>query len=410
MPKIPPRRASLVLCRADGTLLGRLPEVPCATPWWPDVGPVLDAVREAYGIEPVILRLLDTGRAAPHGGGVTYLAELDAELPVGAEAVLTAADVELDEQALRLPYARPGGPAQDLAWAEGALADAGLRREGPARQVRTWNLSSIWRLPLAGGTSAWLKIVPPFFAHEGAMLRLLQGTAPVPELIAAEGPRVLLADIPGEDRYDADPAELLRLVFGLVRLQGDWIGREAELEAAGLPDWRGPALAAKLSDLVASERESIPEPQRETLDRFVDTLPARMAAIADAGLPDTLVHGDFHPGNVRGDGTAFTILDWGDCGIGNPLLDLPSFLEVAPGSHVRRIRDAWTGAWQRRVLVADPARAAALLEPVAAARQALIYSTFLAGIEPVERRYHAADLPRWLKRTAQLVDREAASA
>src|SRR5262249_20259493 len=115
--------------------------------------------------------------------------------------------------------------------------------------------------------------------------------------------------------------------------------------------------------------------------------------------------------NVRGDGaSAQTILDWGDCGLGNPLLDLPAFLDVAPGSHVNRIRDAWTGAWLRRVPSADPARAAELLAPVAAARQASVYAMFLANIEPAERRYHDPDVHRWLKRTAQLVDREAAGA
>jgi hypothetical protein len=103
-----------------------------------------------------------------------------------------------------------------------------------------------------------------------------------------------------------------------------------------------------------------------------------------------------------------TVLDWGDCGLGNPLLDLPPFLEVAPASHVNRIRDAWTGAWLRRVPSSDPGRAAELLAPVAAARQALLFATFVANIERSERRYHEADVPRWLKRTAQLVDREQA--
>lgn len=408
MPKPPPRRATLVLCRPDGELLGRLPEVKVATPWWQEAAPVVDAVRAAFGIDVVVLRILETQRKSPHGGWVTYLAEVRDALPASVVAQLAPANVELDEQPRRLPYARPGGPDADLAWAEGAIADAGLRREGPARQLRTWNLSSIWEVPLAGGSSAWLKVVPPFFAHEGAMLRLLNATsAPVPRLIAADGPRLLLADIPGEDRYDAPPAELLRMVFALVNLQEAWVGHEAELIATGMPDRRSAALASTITDLIASDREGLAPEVLATLDRFVEGLPARLAAVDDCGLPTTFVHGDFHPGNVRGDGAAAqTILDWGDCGLGNPLLDLPAFLEMSPASHVNRIRDSWTGAWLRRVPSADPARAAALLAPVAAARQASIYATFLANIEPSERRYHDLDVPRWLKRTAQLADRE----
>ena len=55
----------------------------------------------------------------------------------------------------------------------------------------------------------------------------------------------------------------------------------------------------------------------------------------------------------------------------------------------------------------DPARAARLLGPVGAARQAWIYQTFLDGIEASEQPYHRHDLPRWLRRTASMVRDEA---
>src|SRR4051794_28087456 len=278
MPAIPARRATLVLCRPSGEVLGRLPEVKIATPWWQDAGPVVDAVRESFGIEVAVLRLLESQRKHPPGGWVTYLAELRDELPPGAAAQLGPANVELDEQPLRLPYAKPGGPDADLAWAEQALADAGEAPAGAPRQIRTWNLSSIWQLPLARGSSAWLKIVPPFFAHEGAMLeRLNADNAPVPRLIAAAGPRLLLAEVPGEDRYDAPPAELLRMVFALVHLQAAWVGREAKLLATGMPDWRSARLGEAIADLVARERATLAGDTRSSLDRFVETLSARFA-------------------------------------------------------------------------------------------------------------------------------------
>ena len=69
---------------------------------------------------------------------------------------------------------RPRGPDADLAWADAVLAAIGRPRVAPAQQVRTWNLSSLWRLETAGG-AAWLKVVPPFFAHEGALLDALAG-------------------------------------------------------------------------------------------------------------------------------------------------------------------------------------------------------------------------------------------
>src|SRR5882672_4165965 len=161
-PAIPtPRTAVLVLVTPDGALVGSLPAVPVSTPWWQDVGPVVAAVRECHSIDVTILRLFEAEFDRPHGGRVTYLAEV--ARPVSAESWRGT----LDDHPLRHPFARPGGPAADLAWAESVLTHRGLRPMGPPVQVRTWNLSSLWRIPVAGQT-VWLKVVPPFFAHESA--------------------------------------------------------------------------------------------------------------------------------------------------------------------------------------------------------------------------------------------------
>ena len=114
-------------------------------------------------------------------------------------------------------------------------------------------------------------------------------------------------------------------------------------------------------------------------------------------------------GDLRGDegagagNHALTLLDWGDCGIGNPLLDQPAFLDRVPPSARATVREHWVAEWRRHRPGSDPAEAGRLVAPVAAARQALIYQHFLDHIEPAERRYHEADVPEWLARTAALV-------
>ena len=50
----------------------------------------------------------------------------------------------------------------------------------------------------------------------------------------------------------------------------------------------------------------------------------------------------------------------------------------------------------------EPDRAAALLTPVGALRQALIYQMFLDGIERDERIYHERDPQIWLERAVAL--------
>ncbi len=275
---------------------------------------------------------------------------------------------------------------------------------GPPEQIRSWNLSSLWRLPTTGG-DAWLKVVPPFFAHEGAILEALAG-APVPALLGHDGPRVILAGIPGEDQYDAPLPQLHAMVDILVGIQVAWLGRAEELRAIGLPDWRASALTAAIADLVERAGHRVAAADRVTLADFVEGLPARFEAIAACGLGDGLVHGDCHPGNVRGEGSNLVLLDWGDCGVGHPLLDMPGFLDRIDPAQVAPVRDRWLARWRDLVPGSDPERAAALIAPVAAARMALVYQRFLDGIESSEHPYHQADVPDWLGRTAVIARAE----
>jgi hypothetical protein len=357
--------------------------------------------RAAHGVDVTVLRLLG-GSGTGAGGPVTYLAEVPAPvagLATPAEELAAWREAAADHP-LRLPYARPGGPAADLAWADEALARLGRPRTAPAVQSRTWNLSSLWRLPTSDG-AAWLKVVPPFFAHEGRMLAALD-PAVVPPLLAAAGPRVLLDEVPGTDLYGATGPVLHRMVELLVHLQVQWLDRVPELLGLGLPDWRAEPFARLAEATLARAVGGLDPDTAEACGRLVDGLPERFAAIADCGVPDTLVHGDFHPGNLRGDDEHLVLLDWGDCGVGNPLLDRAAFFREMPVDARADVVARWDAAWRDAVPGCDPAHAGRLLEPVAALRQAVIYDSFLAGIEPSERVYHAGDPATWLRIAATL--------
>jgi hypothetical protein len=394
------RSARLVLVDHSGGVLGALPAIPVATPWWQDVAPVVGEARERFGIDVVILRLLEAERSTSPGGLVTYLAEVDR--PPAAR--LRAWTHALDPHPLRMPWAVPGGPRADLSWADATLADRGLERAGPPEQVRTWNLSSLWRLPLTDG-AAWLKHVPPFFGHEGALLELLRAY-PVPPLLGHDGARILMPELRGKDQYDAIGSVMTRMIEILVSLQTAWSGRSEELLALGLPDWRPQALLAAIGDVVDRSGTDLSRAQRSRLETFVEALPDRFMQIAEAGLPDTLVHGDFHGGNARGDEGGVVLLDWGDSGVGHPLLDQPAFFAGLAPERAAPLGEHWIALWKAAVPGSDPDRAAALLAPIAAARQAVIYRGFLDRIEPSEQPYHRRDPAVWLRAAAGLLGRQ----
>ena len=165
-------------------------------------------------------------------------------------------------------------------------------------------------------------------------------------------------------------------------------------------------MAEAIADVVERSKADVLRDDQAVLAAFVSELPGRLTQIEACRFPDGLIHGDFHPGNVRGAPGRLALLDWGDSGIGHPLFDQPAFLSRIDPADGPAVRDHWHEAWRRSLPGSDPDRASSLLAPVAAARQAVIYQRFLDNIEPSEHPYHHADVPDWLRRTADILRAE----
>jgi hypothetical protein len=380
------RTVTLVLVDATGAPLGALPPLAVDRPWWQEVDDVVAAVKSGHGIDIQVLRLLHgTGVDRPAAGGeVTYLAQVDGRPALA----LSPVEVDLTPAEHRASWARPGGPDASVGWATSALAALGTPG-ATAYQQRTWNLSAIWRLDAAGRPVAWLKQVPPFFAHEPVVLGLVGGVAPglVPPLLAAgDDGRMLLADVPGTDGYDAGAGVCGEIARAFHPVQAHLAGRVDELIAAGVPDRR----------LEAESFTAVATPWFDRIDGLrglVEALPERLADVTACGLPDTLVHGDLHPGNTRvGAGTP-VIMDWGDSTVSHPAYDILRLTEALPAADADALIAAWALRWRLAVPGSDPAPAAELMRPVAGLRGAVIYADFIAGIEPAEHVYHASDVP-----------------
>jgi hypothetical protein len=387
------RRVVLVVLDGAGRALGALPTYDVPVPWWMEVADVVAGAHERFGVEVTVLRLLQADRPRHPGGTVHYSVQLSDRAygpltPIG-DRVRALAE---GDDPRRAAYARPGGPQATLAWAVAALDP---RRVVSAVQQRTWNLSAIWRLDTQAGRY-WLKEVPEFFRHEGAALRWLLAAGygdRVPSLVDESGARLLMADSPGEMLYDADVATRLAIAADMHAIQRDT--PIDELLDIGVPDRR--RLALRLTEVA----QAYGDRADDRLHRLVDALPERLARLEACGLPDTLVHGDLHSGNVIGavDGSR-VILDWGDCVIGHPAIDILRLTESLPAQPARGIHEAWAQWWREAVPGCDPMTALELIRPVYDLYYAAVYADFLAGIEPSEHPYHAADVPDCLARAA----------
>jgi hypothetical protein len=391
---------TLVLCTAEGELLGAADPFEVQNEWCRDVEQVVAGARDFLGVRVRVLRVLRMpgDAAVPGGRPVAYLAEVDtppAHLPLHAWP-----DNPLLPHPKRLSYAQPGGHQLDIDWAAAMLAARDVAQTAAPTQVRTWNLSSIWRLTTSTGP-VWLKVTPPFCASEAAVMPLLDPLA-VPTVLGATANRVLLADVPGEDQYDARGDELRLMVRLLIDLQASWIARVPELEALGVLDKRAGPTLPRIYSVVDRNRDQLDDHTRRALDVLVEGLPRRFAALDACGIPDTLVHGDFHPGNVRGDAGDYRILDWGDCGIGNPMLDLRPSLEYFSPHDQLGAMSMWQTEWSRQVPGCDARRAVDLVRPLGPLYGAVVYQKFLDNIETTERPYHEGDPVHALRRAVSM--------
>lgn len=385
-----PKTVTLALVDHQGTPLGVLPAFEVDVPYWPETAQAVRTARELYDLDVTVLRILAVEPDLQFGGAVTYLAEAAGIPPAYAGPV----PADLSAQPCRAPYAQPGGPAASLRWAAQVLADLGRGPVTAAIQQRTWNLSTIWRLDTTG-EPVWLKQVPRFFWHEPTVLRWLAGVDGdlVPVLLAGDEGRMLLEHIPGEDLHEAGADVRAQIAADHHRLQSASVDQVAQLIHGGVPSLRTARLIETARTVVA--RFGADDPGLRAL---VDDLPHRMATVGALGLPDVLVHGDLHPGNVRSDGHRRVIIDWGDSFIGHPAFDIIELTSSLDEVAAADIIGAWARRWQDTVPGCEPLRAVELIRPVAALRNASVYANFLDNIEPAEHPYHARDVPAWLAR------------
>ena len=384
------------------TYLGVIGPFPVSVPWWAEAEPVVAHLREVLGVPVLVLRLLlvEGGEGARDGHVTYHVAALDRPAPgllAERPPIDQAAHVVLNgPEELRSPWAWLDGINEVLTWATGTLGAAGRRVTGAAEQRKTWNLAALFRLPTDKGP-VWLKTTPRFAADEASVIAAFARADPtlVPPVIGAGPGRVLLEELPGEDCWDASPQIIASAIQRMVAAQAV-LADQAVLAGRlapgflppGLADRRTPVIAGQITALLDGEVASELSAGEVAAARG---LLSRFPRLDECGLPDTIVHGDFHSGNWRSDGGPPAVLDWADAHLGNPVLDGLRACDFLPAAKRPAAARAWIDAWASRIPGCDPARALSIAEPLAHLIYAVRYQEFLDGIEPSERIYHLGD-------------------
>ncbi len=375
---------------SGGDILGVAGPFSVDVPWWAEVGPVVGQLERALGVPVLVVRLLDVdGGEGGRDGHVTYHVEALEPPEPGALKPPKQRAVHQGllggDEALRSPWARTDGLRELLDWASRTLAALGRPVTGPVEQRRTWNLAGLFRLPTGQGP-VWLKATPHFASEEATVIAAFAevDAGLVPTVLGSGERRVLLEHIPGEDCWAADAATVEAGVRRFVAAQAALVDRRPP----GLRDRRDEVLGERLRELLDHTADlGLSSQERAAARRLAD----RWGRLAECGLPDTVVHADFHPGNWRSDGGPPVVVDFADAHWGNPVLDCLRLYDFLPEAARSTAVRTWVDAWKSHVPASDPARALALAEPLAHLAYAVRYQEFLDGIEASERPYHEGD-------------------
>lgn len=377
------------------------------------------ALRRAWNLDAVVL---ETHLPPPADGsldGQVALAVLDEpdprwpppagtcwgqpprELPdrVGGRAATWLGEWESGAQppALRPRWAHPGWQERVTAWIGASLEHAERPVAGEIEIRRLWGISAVARVPTANAGTAWFKAVFPLFETEIATTRLLDTAFPgaVPHVIAAdEDAGWLLLDDVGADPVGAAATDdqLAAAIRRLVQIQAGMAGRERELRAAGVADRPLRRLADDLSSAMVNPTEiEAREVTPERLATVVEWVRRQCDWLDATGLPETLIHGDFHAFNVIDRHGEPVIIDWSDSAISHPLLEIgPWFGHPESPGDPGRGWAAWLDALSSIGPVDTLRGERDRIFALASAFQVVSYAAIVRGLEPANR-YQLSD-------------------
>jgi hypothetical protein len=312
----------------------------------------------------------------------------------------------------RVPWALPGWLAEASTWMVERLGTIGRPATGPVEQYRNWCISSVLRAPTVSG-HVYLKAAS---AHFGAEARI---TCALAQRFPASAPRVLAADLGRswlllDDVGDAlrrsgvpvDVALWERALCRMGEMQRACAGQTAWLLAIGCADRR----LARLREQIPSLLDA-PETRAETdaallarLAALVPEIQAACGALAACGIPETLLHGDLHAGNVGYKDGRLSIFDWTDAAVGHPFIDLLTFLPSRPRPGIldpaavsRRLLEAYLQGWAAFAPMDELRRAVELVQTVARLHHAQSYLQILRSVERADYWQFRGDIASWLE-------------
>jgi hypothetical protein len=341
-----------------------------------------------------------------------------------AEELLAELRVLAPPPALRPRWARRGWFDRASAWMADAADAAGRPLSAEPSPFFLRGISALLRAPTSGPDLFLKAVFPPFHA-EPALTRLLAERDPeaLPTVVAIEPDEgwLIVEDVGSAwvgDVAEAErPAALARGARALVAIQREFAsdaGAIRSLLDAGAPHRPLAGLVASVADAIGPDGLGVAdggiEPERAR--RVLEALASSVDRVAAVGLPESVVHGDFHSGNAAVVDDRIVIIDWSDAAIASPAIDLVTWIAWSGDkrNEIDAATGAWVDAWSPTV---DGQALTAIIDDiliVGAAYQIVSYDGIRRNLEPATRYTMTGGGDHFLRALETIVDRREAAA
>jgi fructosamine-3-kinase len=306
----------------------------------------------------------------------------------------------------RPSWARPGWYETATAWIKAELAQLGHHVIDPIEPVRNWSLSYVLRARTATNTFYFKAgAVLPLFVNEAALLSRLAASypdhIPMPLSLDRERHWMLLADLgePIEEKAAVTQKEILFRTFGQIQIEA--AAQVEELLAMGCLDRRLDRLTTQIEPLLKDLEATteLNENEIEQLQQLIPHLKARCDQLAGYGVPQTLVHGDLHTGNVALFEGKMVFFDWTDACVAHPFFDVMLMMNWENDLEIQtRLRDQYLSLWTAYEPMARLLEMWSLAQPLFALHHAISYQHIVAGLEATAKYELIAWPSYWLRK------------
>jgi hypothetical protein len=360
---------------------------------------IVTAPENALGTKYALMESIGQNNPAPSG---TYwvsstAASGEAALPADEGAAVRSSLQEVKRyvaEPLSGPFARPGWIKELFQWAQKQLDPLGLRVTGSFQQLNASPTFSLIRME-TGGPAVWFKATGEPNGHELpvtlTLTRFFPGYVPAVLGVHPSWNGWLSQEAEGStlDSF-TEISTWIRTAKTLAELQIASIGKSAELVESGCKDLRPSNLIQQvdpflvhMSTLMATQKKQPPAILTDSqLQILSDELKDACSALRDLGLPHTLGHVDFNPGNILVSPETCIFLDWAEGCVTTPLITFEYLREHCRRHHLEdakaaeSIASAYLHPWHSFFSPEDLVRGMALTRLVAVFAYAVSSSTW----------------------------------